>query len=152
MLHETTSRQTKTDAPVGQARSDAMATKTTQQSGTGWVYFAGTLLLISGAFMLIDGIAAVSNSTFYAGGAKFVFADLNTWGWVLIGLGAVKLLVGAGVFTRNTLAVATGILIAGVSVIGELLSASRYPLWSLVVIALDVLVIYGLFSYGLDDE
>ena len=70
MLHETTSRQTKTDAPVGQARNDAMATKTTQQSGTGWVYFAGTLLLISGAFMLIDGIAAVSNSTFYAAGRR----------------------------------------------------------------------------------
>jgi len=128
-----------------------MPTKT-QTPGRGWLAFAGSLLLISGAFMIIDGVAAVSDSKIFVGDAKFVVADLNTWGWAFIFFGGFKALIGAGVFTRNTLAVAGGIVLAGLSVIVELLAAPRYPLWSLVVIALDVLVIYGLFNFGLDDD
>lgn len=124
----------------------------TQTPGRGWLAFAGALLLISGAFMVIDGIAAVSSSKIFVGDAKFVVADLNTWGWAFIFFGAFKAAIGAGVFKRNAVAVSGGILLAGLSVIVELLAASRYPLWSLVVIALDVLVIYGLFNFGLDDD
>jgi len=83
-----------------------------QPAGRGWIAFAGALLLLSGTFMVIDGIAAVSNSKIYVSGATFVIADLNTWGWLAIGFGALKLAIGAGVFTRNTLAVAAGILVA----------------------------------------
>lgn len=120
--------------------------------GTGWIGFAGTLLLISGAFMVIDGASAVSGSTFFVQDAKFVFADLNTWGWIFIILGAFKVAIGAGVFTRNTFAVSVAIIIASIGVLGELLAAPRYPFWSLAGAAIDLLVIYGLYNYGLDDD
>jgi hypothetical protein len=124
----------------------------TEKTGRGWIGFAGALLLISGAFLVIDGAAAVSGSSIYVNGAKFIFADLNTWGWILIVLGAFKVVVAAGVFARNEVAVSAAIIIVGLSIIGELLSAARYPLWSLVAVAIDVLIIYGLFNYGLTDD
>jgi len=122
------------------------------KSGRGWLGFAGTLMLVSGAFMVIDGTAAVSGSSIYVEDAKFVFADLNTWGWILIFLGAFKVVIGAGVFTRNAVAVSAAIIIAAFSAMGELLAATRYPIWSLAIFAVDILIIYGLYTYGLDDD
>ena len=151
MLEETGYDKKTATAPVGQTSMGGMP-HDEQPAGRGWIAFAGALLLLSGTFMVIDGIAAVSNSKIYVSGATFVIADLNTWGWLAIGFGALKLAIGAGVLTRNTLAVAAGILVAGLSVIGELLSASRYPLWALVIIALDVLAMYGLFNYGFSED
>ena len=124
----------------------------TVASGRGWIGFAGTLLLISGAFTVIDGTAAVSGSSVYVNDAKFILADLNTWGWILIFLGAFKVIIGAGVFTRNALAVSAAIIIAAFSAMAQLLAATRYPLWGLAIFAVDILVIYGLYTYGLDDD
>ena len=72
--------------------------------------------------------------------------------WILIFFGIFKVVVAAGVFTRNQVAIAAAIIVVGLSIIAELLSAARYPLWSLVVIAIDVLIVYGLFNYGLTDD
>ncbi len=66
----------------------------------GWVLFAGVMLAILGTLNLIDGIAAVGNSSFFVGEAKFVLGDLNTWGWVMIAVGVTQLLVAVGVWGR----------------------------------------------------
>src|SRR4051812_50099384 len=54
------------------------------EAGRGWVTFAGVILALLAAVNFIDGVAAVSKSTFFVGNAKFVLSDLKTWGWVLI--------------------------------------------------------------------
>ncbi len=120
--------------------------------GAGWVLFAGTMLVLLAAMNAIYGIAAVSNSTFFVGGAKFVFSGLNTWGWILIVIAAVQLVTGIGVWFQWTGVRWIGVAIAGLNAIAQLLAMPAYPLWSLCLFMIDVLVIYGLVVHGARTE
>src|SRR4051812_13235596 len=82
------------------AASDLAAYEDTR--GDGWVLFAGVILGMLAVLNLIDGIAAVSNSSFFAGNAKYVLSGLNTWGWVLICTAVVQGLTAFGVWARVT--------------------------------------------------
>ena len=119
-----------------------------EDRGQGWVIFAGVLLLTLGVFNMIDGIAAISKSHFYVANARYVFGDLNAWGWVALWLGVLQLLVGFGVFAKNQFARWTGIALLSVSAIAELLYMPEYPFWSLCLFAINILAIYALAAYG----
>lgn len=116
--------------------------------GSGWVAFAGVLLLILGTMNLIEGIAAIGNAHFFVQNAHYVFANLNTWGWIVLCIGAVQLAVGVGVFARNQLSRWAGVIVLSVNAIAQLLMIPAYPFWSLSLFALDILAIYGLIAYG----
>src|ERR1700712_4474956 len=83
--------------------------------GSGPVVFAGVMLAMLGVLNLIDGIAAVSNSTFFVNDAKYIFSDLNTFGWVLIAMGVVQGLTALGVFLRTPGARWVGVTIAALN-------------------------------------
>jgi hypothetical protein len=116
--------------------------------GTGWVLFAGVLLAILGALNLIDGIAAVSSSTFFVNDAKYILSELNTWGWVLIAMGVVQGLTAVGVWLRATGVRWVGVTIAALNAIAQVFFMPAYPLLSAMLFSLDVLVIYGLVAHG----
>lgn len=116
--------------------------------GTGWVLFGGVMLMILGTVNLIDGIGAVSNSKFFVNGAKYVFGDLNTWGWIVLLLGAAQLIAAFGVLANSRAASWLGVGFAGLNAIAQLLFISSYPFLALSLFSLDVLVIYGLATYG----
>jgi hypothetical protein len=119
-----------------------------QEGRSGWVTFAGVMIVVLGVMNTIYGIAAISNSTFYVADAKYILSDLNTYGWVVLVIGIVQLAVGAGVFARMQFARWTGVFIASANLIAQLLWISAFPLAGLVFIAIDVLVIYGLVVHG----
>jgi uncharacterized membrane protein HdeD (DUF308 family) len=119
-----------------------------ESRGGGWVLFAGVMLAIVGTLNLIDGIAAVSNSTFFVGEAKFILSGLNTWGWVLIVMGVVQGLTAIGVWMRTTGVRWLGVTIAALNAIAQMFMMPSYPLWSLLLFTLDILVIYGLVVHG----
>jgi hypothetical protein len=121
---------------------------TPSERGSGWVTFAGVMILVLGVVNVIYGIAAISNSTFYVADAKYIVSDLNTYGWVTVCIGAIQLLVGIGVFARVQIARWIGVLIAAVNLIAQLMWISAYPLAGLAFIAVDILVIYGLVAHG----
>ena len=110
--------------------------------------FAGTMLMILGTVNVIQGIAAVSNSTFYTQNAQFVISGLNTWGWILILCGIGQGLVAWGVWVQATAVRWIGVAIASANAIMQLLFIPAYPFWSLCLFTLDILVIYGLIAYG----
>jgi hypothetical protein len=116
--------------------------------GHGWVLFAGTMLAIVGVLNFVYGIAAISNSTFYVQDAKFIIGDLNTWGWFLVIVGAVQVVSAFGIWAQASGARWVGIISAGVNAIIQMLAISGYPLLSLALFAVDILVIYGLVAYG----
>jgi hypothetical protein len=118
------------------------------EDGTGWMLFAAVMLSIIAALNFIDGVAAVSNSKFYVANAEFVFSDLKTWGWILIVIAVVQAVVVAGVVLEWRGFRWAGVAIAGLNAIARLLFMPAYPLWSLALFALDILVIYALVSYG----
>jgi hypothetical protein len=119
-----------------------------RERGYGWVAFAGVLLLVVGTINFIEGIAAIGNAHFFVHGANYIFGSLNTWGWVVLCIGVVQLLVGLGVFAKNQFARWTGVVILALNAVAQLLMMPAYPFWSLSVFTLDILAIYGLIAYG----
>jgi hypothetical protein len=118
------------------------------ERGAGWLTFAAITLVFAGMFGFIDGLVAVSRSSFYVADAHFVFSDLNTWGWIIMAAGVLALLAGFGVLAGSQWARWTGIVMAGLQALAQLMIMQAYPFWSLCIFALDVLVIYALAAYG----
>ena len=104
--------------------------------------------MIVGILNVIYGIAAIDNANFYVNGANYVISDLNTWGWVVLLTGAAQFLTAFGVWARNTFATWLGIAFACLNAIGMLLMLPAYPLLSISLFAVDVLVVYGLAVHG----
>jgi hypothetical protein len=117
-------------------------------SGSGWVLFAGTMLALLATLNFIDGVAAVSDSTFFTENAKFVLSNLNTWGWVLIGMSALQLGLAFGIWAQVKSLRWFGVAIASVNAVVQLIFMPAYPFWSLCLFTLDILVIYGLIAHG----
>ncbi len=116
------------------------------RKGTGWVGFAGFMLILAGIFNFIDGIVAIRNANYLA--PHLVFGSLNAWGWTVLIIGIIVFLTGLFVLTGSLIASFIGILVALLSAIGQLLFLGTYPVWSIIMIAMDVLVIYALVVYG----
>lgn len=128
---------------VSAARSDYV-----DERGDGWVVFAGIMLMIVGVVNTIGGIAAIDNANFYTANAQFVFADLNTYGWAITILGSVQVLVALGIWARNGFSRWMGVLFASLNAFVQLLMMPAFPLWSLALFTVDLLIIYGLITYG----
>jgi hypothetical protein len=118
------------------------------ERGSGWVTFAGVLLLMVGTVNFIEGIAAIGNAHFFVGNTHYVFGSLNTWGWVALCVGVIQWTVGLGVFVRNQFARWAGVFVFSLNAITQLLTMPAYPFWSLCIFAVDILGIYGLIAYG----
>jgi hypothetical protein len=116
--------------------------------GGGWVTFAGVLLVIAGTMNVIGGIAAIDDANFFVGNAQFMLSDLNTWGWVIAIIGAAQVLTAVGLFARSAFARWLGVTFAATNAFAQLMLLPAYPLWSLALFTLDILIIYGLISYG----
>ena len=116
--------------------------------GSGWVTFAGVMIIMVAILNMIDGIAAISKSSFFVANARYILSDLNTWGWVLLGLGVLQLIVGLGIWAGNQAARWAGIVIVSLNAIAQLMFIPAYPFWSLAIFTIDILVLYGLAAYG----
>jgi hypothetical protein len=106
------------------------------------------MLLVIGCFNLIYGIAAVANAHVFVAGATYVFGSLNSWGWVTLCIGAVQLVAAAGVMAGNQLARWFGVAVLGLNALVMMFFLPAYPLWALVIIAADVIAVWGLCAYG----
>jgi hypothetical protein len=119
---------------------------------SGWRTYAGLVLALGGVFAVIDGLTAVYKSTFFTTNAVFVFSDLRAWGWITFAVGALAVAAGFAVFSGREWARWTGIAIAGLGAIGQMLFAQAYPLWSLMIMGVYLLAIYGLAVHGVRDS
>jgi len=119
-----------------------------EPEGYGWVVFAGVMIGIAATLNLVYGIAAIGNSQFYAANTHFVVSNLNTWGWVVLVIGIVQYCAALGIFMQAPWARWTGVAVAAINSVIQLVFLPAAPLLSLSIFALDVLVIYGLVAYG----
>ena len=127
---------------------DAATPAYEETAGDGWVLFAGIMLSIVGTLNVIYGIAAIDNSSFYAANAEYVITDLQTFGWFLLVIGTIQFVAAFGIWARSGWARWVGIISAGVNSILQMFLISGFPLLSVTLFAIDVLVIYGLLAYG----
>ncbi|MGF7239585.1 MAG: DUF7144 family membrane protein [Frankia sp.] len=116
-----------------------------RESGLGWLMFASVMLFIAGSLNIIYGIAAIVKDGYLTN--HLLFQDLTFWGWLWVCVGIVEIFAAAGIATRNQYARWFGVAMATFNAIGQLAFLQASPFWSLIIIALDVLIIYGLVTY-----
>ena len=116
--------------------------------GAGWLVFAGIMVLIAGTLNCIWGIAAIDGSTFFVEDTKFIIEDLHTMGWIVLGIGALQLIAALSIWAGGEFGRWIGILGASLGALGALLSIPGFPLWSVCVFFINVLVVYALTAYG----
>ena len=127
-----------------------MSTARTTTKWVGWIVFAGVILLVSGLFSVIQGIIAVVGPDAYFAvteGSLFLF-NAQGWGWWNIIIGVLLLAAAGGLFAGQTWARVVAIILAVLSALGQLMLIPAQPWWSLIIIAIDILIIYALTVHG----
>jgi hypothetical protein len=137
-----------TSAGAAPARSTPRAEVTPAEHGRGWVVFAGVMLAILGSLNIIYGIGAIDDANVYVGDTRYVFGDLNTWGWLLASVGAVQFVAAFGIWNRTEWGRWIGVFAAGGNAIIQLLFLPAFPFLAMSLFAVDILVIYALIQYG----
>ena len=128
-------------------------TGTTVTGWVGWVWFAGIMLVTIGLFDIFQGIIALISDDFTVlVEAGVLVVNLTTWGWVHIIVGAVLVLAGAGVLSGSVWGRSLGVIVAILNALAQLTIMPAYPIWALIIIALDVIVIYALVVHGGEAE
>jgi hypothetical protein len=117
---------------------------------TGWVVFAGLMLVMLGLFQAIEGLVAIFDQGYYLVGSEglVVNVDYTVWGWVHLILGVLAIAAGFGLIAGNMAARVVGVILAVISAILNLAFIAAYPVWSIIVIAIDVIVIYAIVVHG----
>ncbi len=118
---------------------------------TGWIAFAGILMIIGGALQGFYGLVALFNDEWVVwGNSGAVYLDITQWGWVHLIWGVVMILAGLGVLSGNVLARAIAVVLAGIAAIVNFMFIPVYPLWSITVVVIAIVVIYALVAHGKD--
>jgi hypothetical protein len=130
-----------------------VATPQTREPVSGWtvgfVYFAGAMMILIGIFHAIGGLAAIFEDEFFVIGRNYVFdLDVTAWGWIHLIGGLIVIAAGIGVYNGAPWARTVGVIIAGLSAIANFFYIPYYPVWSVLIIALDVMVILALLAFS----
>lgn len=127
-----------------------MATPNNQPTGwVGWVYFAGILLLVRAAFQAFEGIVALTNSTFYVvTEQQLAVFNFTAWGWGQLLMAAVMVFAGFSVLSGHMFGRIVAVIVTTLSLLANMVFLPAYPLWSLVAIAVDALILYALIVHG----
>jgi len=115
---------------------------------SGWVTFAGVMLLLVGTLNVIYGIAAIGNSSFFVNDTRFIFGGLNSWGWIILVIGVLQFFAAFSLWSGGLYGRVIGLAAAGISAIGALLSIPAYPFWSLAVFAVDIVIMHQIATRG----
>ncbi|MEV6272213.1 hypothetical protein AB0L64_33925 [Kribbella sp. NPDC051936] len=122
-----------------------MAAKRAPGAMAGLVVFAGVMLVVIGLVNVFEGFVALFDDKRLAiTPDKLIVVDVTGWGWFLLISGLLLLAVGCGLLAAQTWARITAIIVVGLHVILQIVSLGAYPVWSLLMIALDTAVLYAL--------
>jgi hypothetical protein len=121
-----------------------------QMSGwSGWVVFAGVMMVMLGIWHAIVGVAGLFKKDYYVINPNYAFKLSTTgWGWIHIFLGVLVALAGFAVLRGATWARVIGILLAVVSALGAFVWLPYYQVWGILIVTLDVIIIYALAAHG----
>ncbi len=127
-----------------------MSNSTQETTGwTGWVVFAGVMMIIAGALWAIQGfIAIVKDNLVIFGSEGALFLNVTGWGWVHLILGILLFLCGFLVMQGNMFGRTIAVILATVSIIVNFIWLPVYPVWAIIVIVIDVFILYAVIVHG----
>jgi hypothetical protein len=115
---------------------------------SGVAQFGAVIMILVGAYQAATGLVALVGNELFLTTQNYVFQlDTTKWGWIHLVLGVVVVLAGCAVLARRTWGVVLGLVFCGLSAIANFAFIPHYPIWSMLIIALDVLVIWALLTY-----
>jgi len=118
---------------------------------TGFIVFAAVMMMMSGGFQIISGLVALFQDELYLTTPNYLLQfDTTTWGWIHLLLGLLVLFASFAVLGGKIWGRTIGVILAALSALANFAFIPYYPVWSLVVIALDVFVIWALTAHGRD--
>lgn len=130
----------------------AMHEQDAPRSGwAGWITYASVMMIIAGLLNAFYGLVAIFNDEWVVFGNRAdLYLDLTAWGWIHLFLGTLVFASGVALTTGNVLARTVGVVVAGFSILVNFAWLPAYPIWSVIVITLNVLVIWALTVHGRD--
>jgi hypothetical protein len=115
----------------------------------GFVIFAGVILILTGILWFFEGLAAVIQDDFFVIDGEYAYdLDISTWGWLHMAGGVILALAGLFIFSGNIIARMIGIVVAVLAAVANFFFIPYYPVWSLLIIALCIGVIWALTVHG----
>jgi hypothetical protein len=115
---------------------------------TGWLSFAAVVAFVVGVFNVIDGLVALFRNDYYLVTSQDILVfNFAAWGWIWMILGLSQIAVGVGILTGRTWARAAGVAMAVLAAVGQLAFLRAFPVWSVLVIAMCVLLVYALTAH-----
>ena len=124
-----------------------------QKSGmaVGFTMFAAIMLVLNGSFQIIAGLSGIFKNEFYVATPNYLLElDASAWGWIHLIWGLLVLVGGFGLFTGSLWGRTLGVIAAAGSALVAFAFIPLYPIWSIVVISVDVTVIWALTAHGRD--
>jgi hypothetical protein len=107
--------------------------------------FAGIMLGIVAVLQILEGLAAITNDSVFAQGLSYAYEfDITVWGWIHLSLGVIALGLSVGIITKHPFAYVGAILVAILGAIANFASLPYYPLWTLLLISFNFLVIWAM--------
>ena len=118
-----------------------------------WIAFAGVLMLILGSLDALWGLAAIlNNEVIVVGGHGALIFDITAWGWIQLIVGLLVALTGLGLLMGNEIARVLGVFLLSINAILQIVWFTAAPLWAIMIIAIDVIIIYQLVMGWTEDE
>ena len=116
---------------------------------SGWLYFGGFMMMIAGIFEAIGGLVALFNDQFLVVTTnRIIGIDITTWGWIHLFLGIILITSALSLMQGRFWGKMIGVIMATFSIIANFGYVDVYPIWSLLIIAVDVMVLYAIFVHG----
>jgi hypothetical protein len=115
--------------------------------GQNWAAFAAVLFIVVGCFSILHGVAALVEDDYFRVD-ELLFGDLSLWGVIYLILGVIQLGTGLLIWRGSVIGVMLGISLAALSAVNSLLSVGAYPIWSVIILAFDGVIIYALTAHG----
>ncbi|MGW1753609.1 DUF7144 family membrane protein [Streptomyces mirabilis] len=112
---------------------------------SGWTAFAAVMMIFGGVMAIFEGISAIAEDDVFVLTRNYAYNfNLTSWGWIHLSLGVLVVLAGAALFTGAMWARVVGVVLAGLSMIANFMWLPYYPVWAIVLIAVDAFVIWAL--------
>ena len=141
-----------TEPPAGRAQTPSSHKYPKASPWVGWIAFAAVCMVLIGAFHVVQGVMAIADADYFpvVGQGPVTGMDLSTWGWLHLAGGAILIVAGLCVFAGQTWARAVGVVAAVLSMVASFGFLGAYPVLSLLMVAIDVVIIFALTVHGSD--
>ena len=118
---------------------------------TGFIVFAGVMMIVAGGFQCLAGVAALAKDEVYAATPNYLLQfDTTSWGWIHLLMGVLLIFAGFAVLNGRVWGRTIGVILAALSALANFAFIPYYPFWSITVVAVDIFIIWALTAHGRD--